>query len=495
MVSVPYQEDEACDFAVVSSRQVHEAIGGNPLQVKQWVQEAFRIHHEKKFLQPQKTYLLTSQNLYDRIIALPAAVLGDEPTLGIKWIGSHSQNHPRGLDRAHAVVVLNDPQTHATRVVMDGTLLSTWRTYAMSLVALDQFAPRPRSVGIIGMGKLGRMHAQTLGDLYPSIERIHCFSRRALHPDLLTDKRIRACEHVHDALDLEVIVTASAETAPYIHDSDLSADCRLIVNLSLMDCHADDLLLFETHGVLDRPYVIWQPTPPYGAGVNAVLRYAKFGRSTARWFTQNRAPMFGQSWQHGWLTRFLVLATRWYGRPVPTPEHVPLAQAERIAACLAELKARGTPALVNSNASSGTRICLAAKEHGLDIAGTMFRLGGEPLTPARARVVAASGSRVVTIYGMGEIGRIGLPCAHADEIDEVHVLLDKLSVIRRLRSSRAGGPPVPVNVYTTLVSSTPKLMLNVEVTTSANCASGRAVVFSISWAWACICTRSARTRS
>jgi hypothetical protein len=223
-----------------------------------------------------------------------------------------------------------------------------------------------------------------------------------------------------------------------------------------------DLLLFETHGVLDRPYVIWQPTLPYGAGMNAVLRYAKFGHAATRWFTQNRAPTFGQSWQHGWLTRFLVLATRWYGRPVRKPEHVPLAQAERIAACLAELKAGGTPALVNTNASSGTRVCLAAKEHGLDIAGTMFRLGGEPLTSARARVVASSGSRVVTIYGMGEIGRIGLPCAHADEIDEVHVLLDKLSVIRRVRSSRAGGPPVPVNVYTTLVSSTPKLMLNVE---------------------------------
>jgi hypothetical protein len=242
-----------------------------------------------------------------------------------------------------------------------------------------------------------------------------------------------------------------------------SSGTRLAIDLAHNDRSAIyDLLLFETHGVLDRPYVIWQPTLPYGAGVNAVLRYAKFGRSTARWFTQNRAPSLGQSWQHGWLTRFLVLATRWYGRPVPTPEHVPLAQAERIAACLAELKARGTPALVNSNASSGTRICLAAKEHGLDIAGTMFRLGGEPLTPARARVVAASGSRVVAVYGMGEMGRIGLPCAHPDEIDDVHVLLDKLCVIRRLRSPRAGGPPVPVNVYTTLVSSTPKLMLNVE---------------------------------
>jgi hypothetical protein len=223
-----------------------------------------------------------------------------------------------------------------------------------------------------------------------------------------------------------------------------------------------DLLLFETHGVVDRPYVIWQPTLPYGAGMNAVLRYAKLGRAAARWFAQNRAPLLGKSWQHGWLTRFLVLATGWYGRATPQPQHVPLAQAERIAACLAQLKARGTPALVNTNASSGTRICLAAREHGLDIAGTVFRLGGEPLTDARARVLASSGSRAVTVYGMGEIGRIGLPCARPEAVDDVHLLLDKLSVIRRSRTAHAGAPPVPVNVYTTLVSSTPKLMLNVE---------------------------------
>jgi hypothetical protein len=133
-----------------------------------------------------------------------------------------------------------------------------------------------------------------------------------------------------------------------------------------------------------------------------------------------------------------------------------------MAACLAALKSRGTPALVNTNASSGTRICLAAAEHGRDIAGTVFRLGGEPLTAARVAAVAATGSRAVTIYGMGEIGRIGLPCARPAAIDDVHLLLDKLGVIRRSRRGGDGAPPVPVNVYTTLVPSTPKLMLNVE---------------------------------
>jgi ornithine cyclodeaminase len=234
----------------VSSRQVHDTLGGDPLLVKRWVKEAFAVHYARKFLQPAKTYLHTSQNLYDRIIALPAAVLGDEPTLGLKWIGSHSENHPRGLDRAHAVIVLNDPQTHAIRVVMDGTLVSTWRTFALSLIALDQFAPRPRSIGIIGMGKLGRMHAQTLSELYPSIERIGCYSRRPLSPEQLTDDRIRACQDLPEALDAEVVVTASAATAPYIRDRDLGANCRLVVNLSLMDCHAD-VLANSAHLIVD----------------------------------------------------------------------------------------------------------------------------------------------------------------------------------------------------------------------------------------------------
>lgn len=222
-----------------------------------------------------------------------------------------------------------------------------------------------------------------------------------------------------------------------------------------------DHLLFETHGLLERPYVLWQPTLPYGAGVNALLRYAKLGRRVDRWFSQHRTPGLGDGWQHGLLTRYILWAARVRGESLPRPQHVPLAEAERIAAYLATLAARGTPALVNSNASSGTRICLAARERGLDIAGTVLRLGGEPLTPARARVVAATGARAITVYGMGEIGRIGLPCADASEVDDVHLLLDKLAVIRPVRQG-AGAAPTPVMVFSTLDGSTPKLMLNVE---------------------------------
>ena len=43
----------------------------------------------------------------------------------------------------------------------------------------------------------------------------------------------------------------------------------------------------------------------------------------------------------------------------------------------------GTPALLGARSAPRSRVCVAA-ESGADIAGTLFRLGGEPLTPARA---------------------------------------------------------------------------------------------------------------
>ena len=58
--------------------------------------------------------------------------------------------------------------------------------------------------------------------------------------DLLSHPRIKKSASVGELLaESEVVVTASAATTPYIRDQDLTESCRLIVNLSLMDCHAE----------------------------------------------------------------------------------------------------------------------------------------------------------------------------------------------------------------------------------------------------------------
>jgi hypothetical protein len=146
---------------------------------------------------------------------------------------------------------------------------------------------------------------------------------------------------------------------------------------------------------------------------------------------------------------------------LPWPEYVPLRDAARVARWVAEKRRDGTPALLNTTASSGVRVCLAAEEHGLDISGTFFRLGGEPFTAARAEAIGRTGARAVSNYSMSELGRVAVACAAPEALDDLHVAIDQLAVIQRERAVGPGAV-VPALLYTTLRPTAPKLMLNVE---------------------------------
>ena len=104
---------------------------------------------------------------------------------------------------------------------------------------------------MIGMGKLGRMHARVLGGLYPSIDRINCFSARAQFDDLLDNPQMRQCASPQEVVtDSEVIVTVGAPTRPYLGESRFGPDVRLIVNLSLLDFELP-VIVNSNHIVVD----------------------------------------------------------------------------------------------------------------------------------------------------------------------------------------------------------------------------------------------------
>ena len=219
--------------------------------------------------------------------------------------------------------------------------------------------------------------------------------------------------------------------------------------------------LLEAHGLFGRPYVLWRPAPPWTAGLKGALSHMKLGHSVARWFAQQPLTWRGPGWHHALIARTAGAISRAAGRPLPSPEHVPLDEAWRVAAWLAEQVAAGRPALLNTNPASGVRACLAAVERGFDIAGTVLRVDGEPLTPGKAAAIGKAGARAVSQYGMSEIGRIGGACAQPAAVDDVHILSDKIALIRRPPRTDIGAP-ILANVYTTLLPTTPKLMLNVE---------------------------------
>lgn len=217
------------------------------------------------------------------------------------------------------------------------------------------------------------------------------------------------------------------------------------------DLLAHEAAYFErfvaSYGVQDRDVVLWRPVPLVSTGITSMLRYRKIGQRVVKWFS----PTTSSGFKYSVFTQFTVLV----GGDFPQPEHVPLEEAERIARYLV-----GKRVLVDTNTSSGVRICLAAKRAGLDISGTFFRFGAEPYTEAKARVIADAGCRAACHYSISEIGNVGMACANGIGADDVHLLDDKLGAIQR--PITVGDRTVPAMVYTTLLPSCPKLMLNVE---------------------------------
>jgi hypothetical protein len=241
-----------------------------------------------------------------------------------------------------------------------------------------------------------------------------------------------------------------------------SPGSRFIIDLELLahETHYDRLFL-EMFGLVARPGGLWHPGPPGAAGLKWALRLARMGHSVERWFSQTPTS-FDHDPRNAFLMHGISLVSLWCGRKVPYPEHVPLSDAIRVVRWLAHCVARGTPAWLSTTASSAVRLCLAARDHGVDISGTFFRTSGEPLSAGKARVVAKAGCVARCHFAMAEMGRIGMACGNPRTDDDVHVVSDKISLLQRA-ISLAGGARVPALFLTTLRWSAPKIALNVEL--------------------------------
>ncbi len=245
------------------------------------------------------------------------------------------------------------------------------------------------------------------------------------------------------------------------------------IDLRLYGRDAAHLRLFQNAAGLEgRPIAAWRPSLPANPGIYHALLHAKLGQRTERWFAQLPPYPPRASVRSSGLLAVTLSVAALVGAGIPWPRHVPLERAAEVARWLAGHVAAGRRPYLNTTASGAVRVCEAARAEGLDIAGTAFRVGGEPYTPARDKVLTTAGCTGFPLLQSNEVGRIGVTCAARRNIDEVHLLLDKLAVLRRdveARTRRVEG----ALVLTTLWSRAPKLLLNVESDDTAVVEQGR----------------------
>jgi hypothetical protein len=237
---------------------------------------------------------------------------------------------------------------------------------------------------------------------------------------------------------------------------------RVSVDLDLLEHETTgQILLRQAFHATGRPFAVWRPVLPSSSGLNNCLRQAKLGEPVAAWFNPYREPRTLEALSYRVFTASTIAASRVVGARIAGPDLCLAAEAARVARWLAQRRAEGRPAVLDTQAALAVRTCAAAQDRGLDIAGSLFGVGGEPYTREKDAVVTAAGCRAYCTYAMTETGRIGLGCGEGTRHDDMHVLTEKLAVLQR---DRAVGPGQTVGAlhYTALLPSAPKIMINVE---------------------------------
>jgi len=228
-------------------------LGGNSSQLYiESVSYALTLHARGEIVQPLKPYLRWHGKEYhiaDRIIAMPAYLGGESPVAGLKWVGSKHDNPSRhSLERASALIVLNDPETHYPLVIMEGSLISGMRTAAVTSVAAVHLARTGFChVTCIGCGPIARMQLLTLLEQFPSIVTIHLFD---LNPSVaenlvdvlqqrFSDVKYQVTTTAEEAVrEGELVITCTVTDEPYIHYEWLQKG-TFVSNVSIMDLHKE----------------------------------------------------------------------------------------------------------------------------------------------------------------------------------------------------------------------------------------------------------------
>lgn len=182
------------------------------------VESAFREHGFGRVAMPPKLYLHLPQYSGD-FRAMPAYVLD---AAGVKWVSVYPNNPPKGMPTVLASIIYSDPSSGRPLAIMDGTLITDYRTGASGAIAAKYLARRDsKSFGLIGTGAQARTQLLATTRVFRFGE-VLAWSRsdESLNAflDFATDFPIRQAS-VEECAGCDIVCTTTPSTKPIVEAS------------------------------------------------------------------------------------------------------------------------------------------------------------------------------------------------------------------------------------------------------------------------------------
>ena len=247
------------EILVVGATEVETALERKEESVLNAVRKAYETHSRGASSLPHSSFLRFPDSDKDRIICLPAYLGDDYQLAGVKWIASVPDNVSRGMERASAVMILNDRLTGRPKAVVEGSIISKQRTAASAALASKVLAQRePKTIGFVGCGPINVAVAQFLAVVWPEVNRFiafdldqsraEAFGREVL--SLRTSAEFSVAENLDDVLsECDIVAFGTTAISPYVQNLDACPDGATILHVSLRDLEADAVI--ANHNIVD----------------------------------------------------------------------------------------------------------------------------------------------------------------------------------------------------------------------------------------------------
>jgi hypothetical protein len=227
------------------------------------------------------------------------------------------------------------------------------------------------------------------------------------------------------------------------------------------DRAADTVLFLEARGGTGWRHAVWGV--PGGAALADLLRASFSGNAPVRWFSQVDPTAPDLQPRYRWSARLVRWASAVAGVPLPGPEHVAVENSLPIARWMAEVRRAGEVPHLVTFPSSAVRICIAALDAGVDVAGAQFSVAGEPITRSRLDAARRAGAELVPYYAASPCGHIAYACLAPAGPDDLHLLHDLHALVQPASSAVDGRLPAGNLFITELLPTTPMVLLNVSL--------------------------------
>lgn len=247
------------DIQVIGAPDVEAALKGREEDVLDAVRKAYETHSRGASSLPHSSFLRFPDSDKDRIICLPAYLGEDYQLAGVKWIASVPDNVGRGMERASAVMILNDRLTGRPKAVVEGSIISKQRTAASAALASKVLAQRePDMIGFVGCGPINISVAQFLAVAWPGVSRFVAFD---LDPSRAEDfgrellsfrpgAEFSVAANLDEMLsECEMVSFGTTAITPYVKSLNSCPAGATILHVSLRDLAADVIL--ANHNVVD----------------------------------------------------------------------------------------------------------------------------------------------------------------------------------------------------------------------------------------------------